>query len=289
MNGILLVDKPAGFTSHDVVAKLRGILRERRIGHSGTLDPMATGLLVVFVGRATRAVEFAENDGKEYIASMRLGVETDTQDMSGNVLRERDMSVTDGEITAALKSLLGDSLQIPPMYSAIKIGGKKLYEIARSGGEVERTPRRIKISEIEFMRREGAECSFRVFCSKGTYVRTICADAGEKLGCGAALSALRRTKAGDFSVDNAFSLQQISALAAEGRAGEALLPLNSLFTGYTGLVIDEGAERRCRCGTEFHCPSPDGIYTVYSSDGAFLMLGRCEAGVMKTVKSFFEV
>ena len=170
MNGIILIDKPQDWTSHDVVAKLRGILHERRIGHSGTLDPLATGLLVVFVGRATRAVEFAEADSKEYIAGLRLGLSTDTQDISGNVIAECSDLPDEGAVRRAVNSFIGDIEQIPPMYSAIKIGGKKLYELARKGQSVERATRKITVSSIEIIGREGGDYLLKIACSKGTYV-----------------------------------------------------------------------------------------------------------------------
>ena len=173
MNGILLIDKPSDWTSSDVVAKLRGILHERRIGHSGTLDPMATGLLVVFVGRATRAVEFAESHSKRYRAGFRPGLVTDTQDITGNPIGGEARELDHGELEKALESFRGEIRQIPPMYSAIKVGGKKLYEIARRGGEVERKPRPVTISRLELLGREGEDYLLDVRCSKGTYIRTL--------------------------------------------------------------------------------------------------------------------
>ena len=195
LNGILLIDKPQDWTSNDVVSKMRGILHERRIGHSGTLDPLATGLLVVFVGRATRAVEFAESDSKEYIAGLRLGVKTDTQDITGNVLSECECNVSETELLNALDGFKGDIEQIPPMYSAIKIGGKKLYELARKGEEVERKPRKINISKLDIIGEENGDYILDVACSKGTYIRTLCNDIGEALNCGGCMSSLRRVKA----------------------------------------------------------------------------------------------
>ena len=196
MNGILIVDKPAGWTSHDVVAKLRGLLGEKRIGHGGTLDPMATGVLPVFVGRATRAVEFMENAGKEYEALLRPGLETDTQDTTGRVLRETPVKLTAAELEAVLPAFCGEIEQLPPMYSAIKVQGKKLYEYARKGQEAERKPRRVTIERLELLGERKGDFLLRVACSKGTYIRTLCADIGEKLGCGAAMAGLRRTRAG---------------------------------------------------------------------------------------------
>ena len=197
MNGILLIDKPAGWTSSDVVAKLRGILREKRIGHSGTLDPMATGLLVVFVGRATRAVEFAEAADKTYEAGFRPGIVTDTQDITGNVLSQRIPEFTGEQLSAALDHFTGEQEQIPPMYSAIKVKGRKLYEIARCGGTVERKPRQITVFSFQPAGRDGDDYRFLIHCSKGTYIRTLCHDLGEYLGCGGCMSSLRRISAGN--------------------------------------------------------------------------------------------
>ena len=288
MNGILLLDKPQGFTSHDVVAKLRGILRERRIGHSGTLDPLATGLLVVFVGRATRAVQFAEGDGKAYLAGLRLGVTTDTQDITGRVLRLCGDAVSEEALRAALQAFTGDIVQLPPMYSAIKVGGKKLYEIARSGGEVERRPRPIHIEELSLLGRQGEDCTLRVRCSKGTYIRTLCHDIGQKLGVGGCMSSLRRTAAGRFRVQDAVTLERVQEEADRGRAQALLLPVDSLFSQFPALTVDGEGEKRCRNGNAAPVRAADGNYRVYAPGGGFLLLGRVRDGVLSTVKSFFE-
>ena len=191
-NGILVIDKSAGWTSQDVAAKLRGVFHERRVGHGGTLDPMATGVLPVFIGRATRAAEFLESAEKEYVAGLRLGVMTDTQDTSGTVLETNPVCVTRAQLEAALRQFLGPIEQIPPMYSAIKINGQKLYELARRGQEVARRPRSITIHALELLEGEGADWTVRVRCSKGTYVRTLCHDLGSALGCaGRGRGALR--------------------------------------------------------------------------------------------------
>ena len=199
-NGIFVVDKPAGWTSQDVAAKLRGVFHEKRVGHGGTLDPMATGVLPVFVGRATRAAQFLESADKEYVAGLRLGVVTDTQDICGNVLSQQKAHVTREALEAALAHFTGELDQIPPMYSAVKIGGRKLYELARRGKEVERPARRITIHALEVL--DGADdlWTLRVHCSKGTYVRTLCHDIGALLGCGGCMESLRRTRAGAFEL-----------------------------------------------------------------------------------------
>ena len=289
MNGILLVDKPTDWTSSDVVAKLRGLLHERRIGHSGTLDPMATGLLVVFVGRATRAVEFAESQEKRYLASLRLGLATDTQDITGNRISGEPREISEAELERTLALFRGDIQQIPPMYSAIKVGGKKLYEIARRGGEVERKPRPVHIRELRLLGREGEDWLLDVTCSKGTYIRTLCHDIGQSLGCGGCMSALRRVRAGEFSIENACTLDQVREAADRGEAEKLLLPVDSLFRQDPALSLNARDEKRIRSGGVFPVAVQDGQYRAYGSDGAFLALVRITGGELKSIKSFFEV
>lgn len=289
MNGILLVDKPAGFTSHDVVAKLRGILRERRIGHAGTLDPMATGLLTIFLGRATRAVQFAENQDKVYDGAMRLGITTDTQDITGTILTQTAHNIGEDELKKVFPQFTGELKQLPPMYSAIKKDGKKLYELARKGVEVERELRNVTIYSLEYRGCQGGDFLFCAACSKGTYIRTLCHDIGQSLGCGAVLTALRRIKAGQFLVDDARTLDEIAEAASQGRAGELLIPVDMLFQEHPAITIDAAGEAKCRCGNKFPTQTGNGLCRVYSQSGEFLMLGMAEDGVMSTVKSFFAV
>ena len=289
MNGILLVDKPRDFTSHDVVAKLRGILHERRIGHSGTLDPLATGLLVVFIGRATRAVEFAESQEKEYIASLRPGMTTDTQDITGTVLTQSGKSVTEEDLLSVLPEFTGEIMQLPPMYSAIKIGGKKLCDVARRGGEVERKPRSVTIKELEYLGREDGDFNLRVVCSKGTYIRTLCSDIGEKLGTGAVMSGLRRTRCGDYSVENALTIGEIESLAASGGLSGHIMPADSIFSEYPEYVLTGPEEKKCLCGNSFPSSLAPGNYRVYDRNGEFMMLASADGAEMKVIKSFFEV
>ena len=289
MNGILLVDKPTDWTSSDVVAKLRGLLHERRIGHSGTLDPMATGLLVVFVGRATRAVEFAESQEKRYLASLRLGLATDTQDITGNRISGEPREISEAELERTLALFRGDIQQIPPMYSAIKVGGKKLYEIARRGGEVERKPRPVHIRELRLLGREGEDWLLDVTCSKGTYIRTLCHDIGQSLGCGGCMSALRRVRAGEFSIENACTLDQVREAADRGEAEKLLLTVDNLFRQDPALSLNAREEKRIRSGGVFPVVVQDGQYRAYGPDGAFLALVRVTGGELKSIKSFFEV
>jgi len=292
MNGIILIDKPQGWTSHDVVGKLRRLLKERRIGHSGTLDPLATGLLVVFVGRATRAVEFAEADAKQYIAGLRLGMETDTQDITGSVLHSTECTVTEAELQEVLSKFIGEISQIPPMYSAIKVDGKKLYDIARKGGEVERKPRQITIHDLTLIDNsevEDGDFCLDVTCSKGTYIRTLCHDIGTELGVGGCMSSLRRVRAGQFHLRDAVTLETVAAAAAEGTAEELLLPVDALFAQHEKLYLTERQTKRTLVGGQFSVSIPDGVYRFYAPDGAFLALGKVEQGTASTIKSFFEV
>lgn len=290
MNGILLIDKEPDWTSSDVVAKLRGILHEKRIGHSGTLDPMATGLLVVFVGRATRAVEFAEAHDKRYTAALRLGISTDTQDTTGRIIAQGDASgITREMLENVLRRFTGETEQIPPMYSAIKVNGKKLYEIARKGEEVERKARRINIRSLDLIGQDGGDWLLDIRCSKGTYVRTLCNDIGEALGCGGCMSALRRTEAGKFSVEEAVTLSEIQRAADESSVERLLIPTDELFKEAKKCTASAAMEKRLRCGSAVKTGIRDGEYRVYSTNGEFLLLGRVQDGIMKTVKSFFEV
>lgn len=287
-NGIIVIDKPAGWTSMDVCAKIRGVFHERRVGHAGTLDPMATGVLPVFVGRATRAVEFAAEGGKEYVAGLRLGIVTNTQDTSGTVLEEKPVSADRAALEAALAPFRGDILQIPPMYSAIKRDGKKLYELARKGQEVAREPRPVTICSLEVVDQTGpTDYLLRVRCSKGTYVRTLCHDIGRALGCGGCMYSLRRTEAAGFSLEQAVTLDTL--LAAEDPQ-RLLLPVDAYFSRHPALTLPPAGEKKVRNGSAVSVPkAADGQYRVYSENGAFLALGQVGGGCLTTIKSFFEV
>lgn len=289
-NGIIIIDKPAGWTSMDVCAKLRRLLDERRIGHAGTLDPMATGVLPVFVGRATRAVEFAESGGKTYIAGLKLGVETDTQDATGTVLAQKQVTCDRAAVEGALAHFRGEILQVPPMYSALKVNGKKLYQLARKGKMVERRPRPITISRLEILRQDELDhYTVEVTCSKGTYIRTLCHDIGQALGCGGVMDALRRTEAAGFTLDQAMTLEQVIAAAETGRATELLMPVDTYFASYPSVTLEGKAEWLCRHGNPFAWEGENGRYRVYASDGSFLMLGEMKDGQMRTVKNFLEI
>ena len=289
MNGIILIDKPQEWTSHDVVGKLRGILHECRIGHSGTLDPLATGLLVIFVGRATRAVEFAEADTKEYIAGLRLGISTDTQDITGRVISSGGAVPDEFQLRKALEKFKGELEQIPPMYSAIKVGGKKLYELARKGESIERRSRHITVFDLDIAGRADDDYVLRVSCSKGTYVRTLCNDIGQALGCGGCMSSLRRTKAGVFSVEDAHTIAEVQEAVDRGEAESLIIPLDTLFSEFNKLTVPAVAEKKLRNGSIVNISAPDGKYRVYSESNEFLLLGEVQSGRLKTIKSFFEV
>ena len=286
MNGIVIIDKPAGWTSQDVVSKLRGILKTRRIGHGGTLDPMATGVLPVFVDRATRGVEFFEHAGKTYEATLRLGLTTDTEDTSGTVLEEKEVSVSEEDFLGVLPKFRGKIQQIPPMYSALKVNGQKLYDLARKGREVERQPREIEIFKLECLEFNGVEARLLVHCSKGTYIRTLCKDIGEALGCGGCMAALRRVTAGEYTIGDAVTLDEL--IAAENPENY-LRPVDSMFRNYPAVTLTPNQEKRCRNGNAFSVTHPDGTYRAYGQNGDFLMLAKVEVGVMSTIKSFWEV
>ena len=293
-SGILIIDKPAGWTSMDVCAKLRGILGERRIGHGGTLDPMATGVLPVFVGSATKAVEFAETGDKEYVAGLRLGMVTNTQDSTGEVLEERAVSADRGALEAVLPRFTGPIRQIPPMFSAIKRDGKKLYELARKGKEVERRPRPVTIHALGVLEgpERGADFTLRVACSKGTYVRTLCHDIGQALGCGGCMNSLQRVKAAGFTLEDSVSLEAVQEAADRGEGEGVLLPVDAYFArnGWKNSVtVRPDAEKRLRNGGCVPTPGMEAECRVYSESGEFLGLGSSEGTRLRLIKSFFAV
>ena len=286
MNGIVIVDKPQGWTSQDVTARLRRVFQTRRIGHGGTLDPMATGVLPVFVGRATRGVEFFEHARKEYVTRLRPGIVTDTQDMTGTILEEHAVQLDDEKIEDALSQFRGEILQIPPMYSAIKVNGQKLYDLARKGKTVEREPRPVTIFDLTYLGMEDGCIRLRVSCSKGTYIRTLCHDIGARLGCGGCMESLRRTRAGEYDISQAVPLQQLLESASPE---QFLQPVDSMFRQYPAVTLTSNQETRCRNGNSFSVQFPNGTYRAYARDGSFLMLAEVTNGLMTTIKSFFEV
>ncbi len=228
-HGIIIVHKEKGFTSHDVVAKLRGICGQKKIGHAGTLDPEATGVLPVCLGSGTKLCDMLTDKDKEYVAGLRLGIETDTQDMTGKVLAEHAVEVSEEQVREAVLSFQGSYMQIPPMYSALKVNGKKLYELAREGKEVERQAREVQIEQIEILGMQLPLMQLRVVCSKGTYIRTLCADIGEKLGCGGTMESLVRTRVGGFTLEKAITLGQLQTLKDQGQLAGAIEPVETVF------------------------------------------------------------
>lgn len=286
MDGIVIVDKPQGWTSQDVTARLRRVFGTRRIGHGGTLDPMATGVLPVFVGRATRAVEFFEHAEKTYETVLRLGITTDTEDMTGTVLTEENVSFTEEQLQETLAAFRGEILQVPPMYSALKVNGQKLCDLARKGKTVERQPRPITIHELTLVERGENTLRLRVRCSKGTYIRTLCKDIGEKLGCGGCMESLRRVAAGEYTIDEAVPLQ---TLLDTEEPEKYLRGVDTMFRNYPAVTLTANQETRCRNGNAFSVSLAPGTYRAYSQDGEFLMLAKVDGGVMSTIKSFFQV
>jgi len=286
LNGIVIVDKPSGWTSQDVTARLRRVFGTRRIGHGGTLDPMATGVLPVFVGRATRAVEFFEHAEKTYETVLRLGVTTDTEDITGTVLTSCAPQVREEAFLEILERFRGEILQVPPMYSALKVNGQKLCDLARKGREVERQPRPITIHRLECLEFTGQTAKLLVHCSKGTYIRTLCKDIGQALGCGGCMESLRRVSAGSYTIENAVPLEQL--LESE-MPEQYLLAVDSMFSHLPAVKLTEKQTLRCRNGNSFTVQLPAGTYRAYSPSGEFLMLAKVEDATMSTIKSFFNV
>ena len=286
MNGIVIVDKPQDWTSQDVTARLRRVFNTRRIGHGGTLDPMATGVLPVFVGRATRGVEFFEHAEKAYETVLQLGITTDTEDTSGTVLTRQEVNLTEAEFAAVLPRFRGKIMQVPPMYSALKVNGQKLCDLARKGKEVERQPREIEIFQLELLEFGGDTARLRVRCSKGTYIRTLCKDIGEALGCGGCMAQLRRVQAGEYTIAEAVPLQEL--LETE-EPEKYLRHVDTMFRNYPAVTLSAKQETRVRNGNAFSSTLAPGTYRTYGQNGDFLALSKVEDGIMSTVKSFFEV
>lgn len=293
MNGVINVYKEAGFTSHDVMAKLRGIVKQKKIGHTGTLDPDAEGVLPVCLGNATKLCGLLTEKEKTYRAVLLLGQTTDTQDTSGRVLTEAPVTATGEQVREAIMSFLGDYDQVPPMYSALKVNGKKLYELAREGKEVERQARRVRILDMEIHEIRLPEVTFTVTCSSGTYIRTLCQDIGEKLGCGGCMKSLLRTKVDRFELADSHKLSELETMMHEGRIEEVLLPVDDVFAACPAVRIRQESDRLIQNGNPFgkediaettgECP-PEGTelerncVRVYNSEGDFRGLYRREQG-----------
>ena len=291
MDGMILIDKPQSFTSFDVVAVMRGLFHQKKVGHTGTLDPMATGVLPILLGKATRCAPFLEDTNKEYQAQFQLGTATDTQDSTGNVIAVSEHKVTKQELEQILPQFRGEILQLPPMYSAVQKDGQRLYVLARQGIEVEREKRPVTIFKCELVSfdentQTGTLC---VACSKGTYIRTLCHDIGAALGCGGCMSALRRTRVGDYTLEGSVTLKQVQAAADPA---SLLMPVDTCFAGRPVLVLKSTqAEKKIRNGAALTLPTApgDGEYRLYGVDRAFLALSRVEGNRLTVIKSFFEV
>lgn len=284
--GIIVIHKEKGFTSHDVVAKLRGILHMKKIGHTGTLDPDATGVLPVALGKGTKLVDLLTDKEKTYEAVLHLGIDTDTQDMSGTVLEERPVNVTEEEVRKVLKSFVGEQLQIPPMYSALKVNGKKLYELAREGKTVERKARPVCFYEIEPLEFHLPLVKIRVTCSKGTYIRTLCHDIGEKLGCGGCMEELLRSRVGRYSLSESHTLAQVEAAVADGTVRDMIDPVEKVLADYPVLYANSYGDRLLANGNPLsdNLVSPqhkEGWVCMYASDGTFTGIFQWDAGKKK--------
>ena len=278
INGIINIYKEAGFTSHDVVAKLRGIVKQKKIGHTGTLDPDAVGVLPVCFGNATKLCDMLTDKSKEYRACMLLGETSDTQDAGGTILSRTQVNVSEEEVRDAVMSFLGEYDQIPPMYSALKVNGKKLYELARQGVEIERKPRRVEIHHIKIEEINLPRVTFSVGCSKGTYIRTLCADIGDRLGCGALMETLQRTRVGNFHIEQALKLSQIEELVRENRLEEYVIAPDAVFEEYESLTVMPEFDKVLLNGNKLYFKQvravrkrfEDGEWTrVYASNGTF--------------------
>ena len=308
-HGIINVYKEAGFTSHDVVAKLRGICKQKKIGHTGTLDPDAVGVLPVCLGSGTKLCDMLTGETKEYIAGFRLAIATDTQDISGKILEEKEVCVSAEQVKEMLSHFVGELQQVPPMYSALKVGGKKLYELAREGKEVERKARPITIYELELLKAEHPEYEIRVVCSKGTYIRTLCHDIGQALSCGAVMTSLVRSRVGEFRLKDAKSLGELQELADQGRLQEAVIPVEEMFHALPAIQVSDGAQKALLNGNQLKrsevlakeeagiigkmlqgFPVDQGEYRVYSMDSRFCAIYRYEGDrrLFTPVKMFLE-
>ena len=281
--------KPPGMSSSDVVGDIRRLFQEKRVGHLGTLDPGAAGVLPGRVGRAVRLFDYLVDKEKTYRFELLFGRETDTQDVYGRVTDRTEKNLSRQELEGLLPRFRGEIIQQAPAYSALKSGGKKLYELARKGQSVERTPRKITVSSIEIIGREGGDYLLKIACSKGTYVRTLCNDIGASLGCGACMSSLRRISAGAFSIEDAHSIDEVENAANDGRMVDIMLPVDTLFSALPELKVPESAAKRLKTGNIIKISAHDCDYRVYSESGEFLLVGKAENGKLKTIKSFFEV
>lgn len=294
-SGVINIYKEAGYTSHDVVAKLRGILKQKKIGHTGTLDPQAQGVLPVCLGKGTKLCDLLADHDKEYEAVLRLGITTDTQDMEGNVLQESSVQVSEEEVRTCILSFQGEQMQVPPMYSALKVNGKKLYELAREGKVVERKARSVTFHKIEVLWMELPKVKIRVQCSKGTYIRTLCNDIGEKLGCGGCMEELLRTRVERFALEDAVKLDEVQKAMEEGTVDSLILPVDRIFDQYpTAKTTTQGdllVHNGNRLFSELLQEEPEiesGYVRVYDSEDTFIGLFEKKTDQLVSVKMFYR-
>ena len=294
-SGVINIYKEAGYTSHDVVAKLRGILKQKKIGHTGTLDPQAQGVLPVCLGKGTKLCDLLADHDKEYEAVLRLGITTDTQDMEGNVLQESSVQVSEEEVRTCILSFQGEQMQVPPMYSALKVNGKKLYELAREGKVVERKARPVTFHKIEVLWMELPKVKIRVQCSKGTYIRTLCNDIGEKLGCGGCLEELLRTSVERFALEDAVKLDEVQKAMEEGTVDSLIFPVDRIFDQYpTAKTTTQGdllVHNGNRLFSELLQEEPEtesGNVRVYDSEDTFIGLFEKKTDQLVPVKMFYR-
>ena len=278
VSGVLIVNKHAGVTSHRIISACRRLYDTQRVGHAGTLDPIATGVLPVLIGRAAKAADYIIRHDKAYRCEMLLGLTTDTEDVTGEVLTRSERLPEEDEVTAVCRRFVGRILQTPPMYSALKVGGKKLVDIARAGGEVERTPREIEIYSLEAQRLAPDRYVLDVACSKGTYIRTLCADIGRELGCGAVMAGLIRTRTGRFTLEEAVTVEELDGMTPEERMG-VLRPVESLFEELPAVELGAFHARLIRCGSDLYQEKlktdfPEGTLVRLRRSGTFFALGR---------------
>ncbi|MBQ3462649.1 MAG: tRNA pseudouridine(55) synthase TruB [Clostridia bacterium] len=289
MNGIIIVDKPQGKTSHDIVYAIRRLTGIKKVGHTGTLDPMATGVLPICIGSATKVADMLTLSDKAYTAEFVLGKTTDTLDAEGEVLTESKVNVTGDEIRAAVMSFVGEIEQIPPMYSAIKQNGKKLYELARQGIEVERKPRKVTINSIDILEINGKTVTIDVSCSKGTYIRTLCADIGERLGTGAYMTKLRRTKTGIFAISESYTLEELGTLNELGTLKNVLIPIDKIFEKYPEIILNEKQKKSVTNGVRMTYKGRENqSYRVYDENKNFLCVSKIIDGKLTLEKSFWS-
>ena len=290
MNGIIIIDKPMGRTSHDMVYVMRKLTGIKKVGHTGTLDPMATGVLPVCIGNATKVADMLTLSDKRYIAELVLGRTTDTQDADGKVLTECTVNCAEEEIRAAVMSLVGEIEQIPPMYSAIKQNGKKLYELARQGIEVERKSRRVTINSIDILKIDGVRVTIDVSCSKGTYIRTLCEDIGKKLRVGAYMNTLRRTKTGPFSIEESYTVEELEKLNENGQLESVMIPVDRMFGEYPKIMLNPKQVKSVTNGMAmtYRRGAEGQTYRVYDENGKFLCISKITDGRLKLEKSFWN-